>query len=101
MQSDRLEEAVTDETRRAERLVSDAYRSQIEDLRTDLCAYVQEFVERRQDEVERLIHENELALQRSAAEQAERRRELERDVERAHDLKEKALGLLHQPVVSQ
>lgn len=98
---DRLEEAVAEETRRAERLIGDAYRQQIEDLRADLCGYVQECVERRQNEVERLIHENELALQRSASEQTERRRELERDMERVQELREAAFELLHQPVASR
>jgi hypothetical protein len=57
-------------------------------------------VARRQEEVERLIHENELAKRRSAAERAKRSRELERDIERARELRAEALRLLYQLVAA-
>jgi GTP-binding protein EngB required for normal cell division len=94
---DRFEDAVADETRRAERLIGDAYRSHIEDLVSELSSYVDRFVARRQEEVERLIRENELAVQRSATEQEERRRGLQRDIARARELRNEAVSLLRHP----
>jgi hypothetical protein len=89
-----LEQAVDDETRRAERLVAEAYRTHIDDLRVELSRYIDGFVDRRQEDAERLICENEQASRRTESEQAERRRALGADIRRARALRDEAQGLL-------